>query len=34
MAKKLFVDKSNSVSDICKSLGISRSTLWRYLNRT
>jgi DNA invertase Pin-like site-specific DNA recombinase len=33
MARKLFADKTNSVRDICKSLGISRTTLYRYLNR-
>jgi DNA invertase Pin-like site-specific DNA recombinase len=32
MARKLFADKSNSVSDICKTLGISRMTLWRYVH--
>jgi len=32
LAKKLFADKSNSVSGICKNLGISRATLWRYIH--
>src|SRR3712207_528369 len=31
MAKKLYADKTNTVSQICKTLGISRSTLWRYV---
>ena len=31
MAKKLYADKTNSVSDICKTLHISRSTLYRYI---
>src|SRR5262250_2963955 len=32
MAKKLYMDKTNSISDICRMLGISRATLYRYLN--
>src|SRR5215213_881825 len=32
MARKLYADKTNSVEEICKTLGISRSTLWRYIN--
>jgi DNA invertase Pin-like site-specific DNA recombinase len=28
-AKTLYADKSNSVADICRTLGISRTTLWR-----
>jgi len=31
MARKLYADKSNSVEEICKTLGISRMTLWRYV---
>jgi len=31
MAQKLFNDKSNSIADICKSLHISRATLYRYI---
>ena len=31
MAKKLYADKSNSIDDICRTLHISRATLYRYL---
>jgi DNA invertase Pin-like site-specific DNA recombinase len=31
MARKLHGDPSNSISDICKTLGVSRATLYRYL---
>src|SRR3982751_4675889 len=31
MTKKLYADKSNSIEEICKTLGISRMTLWRYV---
>src|SRR5712692_1851546 len=31
MAKTLFADKSRSIPDICKTLGVSRSTLYRYM---
>ena len=31
MAQALYNDKSNSISDICKTLNISRSTLYRYI---
>src|SRR3954468_2831144 len=31
MARKLYADKSNSIDVICKTLGISRMTLWRYV---
>src|SRR3954465_7686178 len=33
MARKLYEDKSNSIEEICKTLGISRMTLWRYVKR-
>jgi DNA invertase Pin-like site-specific DNA recombinase len=33
MAKALYADKTNSVSEICKTLGISRATLYRYLDQ-
>jgi DNA invertase Pin-like site-specific DNA recombinase len=33
MAKALYADKTNSVQDICKTLGISRATLYRYLEQ-
>src|SRR5213080_1288579 len=32
MAKALYADKTNSVQGICKTLGISRATLYRYIN--
>jgi DNA invertase Pin-like site-specific DNA recombinase len=32
MARKLYADKSNSIEEICKALGISRMTLWRYVS--
>jgi DNA invertase Pin-like site-specific DNA recombinase len=32
MAKALYSDKTNSVQEICKTLGISRATLYRYIN--
>jgi DNA invertase Pin-like site-specific DNA recombinase len=31
MAKKLYADKTNKISEICKTLHISRATLYRYL---
>ena len=31
MAKSLYADRSNSVADICKTLGISRSSFYRYI---
>jgi DNA invertase Pin-like site-specific DNA recombinase len=31
MAKALYADKTNSVSEVCKTLGISRATLYRYI---
>jgi DNA invertase Pin-like site-specific DNA recombinase len=31
MAKALYADKSQTVAEICKTLGISRATLYRYL---
>ena len=33
MAKALYADKTNSVQEICKALGISRATLYRYLDQ-
>jgi DNA invertase Pin-like site-specific DNA recombinase len=30
MAKKMFADKSISIDDICKTLNISRASLYRY----
>ena len=32
MAKKLYRDKTNSISEICRMLNISRATLYRYIN--
>jgi len=32
MARSLYNDKNNSIVDICKTLGISRATLYRYLD--
>jgi DNA invertase Pin-like site-specific DNA recombinase len=34
IARKLYEDKTNSTEEICKTLGISRSTLWRYVKAT
>jgi DNA invertase Pin-like site-specific DNA recombinase len=31
LARKLYADKSNSIADICKTLHISRATLYRYI---
>ena len=31
MARQMYADRNNSVSEICKTLGISRMTLWRYV---
>jgi len=31
MAKTLMADHSNSVKDVCETLGVSRSTLYRCL---
>ena len=33
MARKLMSDASNSVEDVCKILGISRATLYRYVRK-
>jgi len=32
MAQSLYDDKSNTIDEICKTLNISRSTLYRYIN--
>jgi len=32
IAQALYKDKSNSIADICKTLNISRATLYRYIN--
>jgi len=34
MARALYNDKTHTTSDICKELGISRTTLWRYVRPT
>ncbi len=34
MAKKLYADKTTAICEICKTLHISRATLYRYLNKT
>jgi DNA invertase Pin-like site-specific DNA recombinase len=31
VARKLYADKSNKISEICKTLHISRATLYRYV---
>jgi hypothetical protein len=31
MARALYADKGNSIEDICKTLNIGRTTLYRYL---
>lgn len=31
MAQRMYQDRNNSVNEICKTLGISRMTLWRYV---
>jgi DNA invertase Pin-like site-specific DNA recombinase len=31
MARRMYADRNNSVNEICKTLGISRMTLWRYV---
>jgi DNA invertase Pin-like site-specific DNA recombinase len=33
MAKALYADHSHSITDICKSVGVSRATLYRYLGK-
>ncbi len=34
MARSLYNDHSNAIEDICKTLGISRATLYRNLDTT
>src|SRR5512142_631170 len=34
IARVLYADKSNSIADICRTLGISRATLYRYVGGT
>jgi len=34
MARSLYADTNNSIEDICKTLGISRTTLYRHLGNT
>jgi DNA invertase Pin-like site-specific DNA recombinase len=34
LAQRLFADKQNSVKEICSTLGISRATLYRYVNQS
>jgi len=31
LAKSMMADNSNSISDICDTLGVSKATLYRYL---
>jgi transposase-like protein len=31
MARSLMADKRNSVDDVCRTLGVSKSTLYKYL---
>ena len=31
LARRMYADRNNSVNEICKTLGISRMTLWRYV---
>ena len=31
MAQRLYNDKTNSIADICRTLNISRATLYRYV---
>jgi predicted transcriptional regulator YheO len=32
MAEALYNDKNNTIDEICKTLNISRATLYRYIN--
>jgi DNA invertase Pin-like site-specific DNA recombinase len=34
LARRLFADQSHSIPEICKALGISRATLYRYVKET
>jgi DNA invertase Pin-like site-specific DNA recombinase len=33
LAKSLYADKKHSIDDICETLGVSRSTLYRYMKK-
>ena len=33
MARKLYADKTTEIKEICKTLNISRATLYRYVNK-
>lgn len=34
LARRMYDDKSNSIDDICETLGVSRSTLYRHMRET
>jgi AcrR family transcriptional regulator len=34
LAQRLFADKKHAIDDICSTLGISRSTFYRYVRET
>jgi predicted DNA-binding transcriptional regulator AlpA len=34
LAQRMFADKNNSIQEICATLGISRASLYRYVNGT
>jgi DNA invertase Pin-like site-specific DNA recombinase len=34
MARALYADKDNTIAEICKTLNISKTSLYRYLNAT
>jgi DNA invertase Pin-like site-specific DNA recombinase len=31
MVRQLYADKKTPIADICRSFGVSRMTLWRYV---